>query len=81
MLHADQPAWYRVRLQGVLDSDWSTFLQGMDVVRVEDSTVTVLVGEVMDQAALMGVLNFVYNLGYPLLSVEYVGAAREVCEP
>jgi hypothetical protein len=37
----------------------------------EGSVVTQLSGEVMDQAALLGVINTLYNLHYPLLSVEY----------
>ena len=34
------------------------------------SLVTVLTGQVMDQAELFGTLNRLYNLGFPLLSVE-----------
>jgi hypothetical protein len=33
-------------------------------------TVTTLTGELTDQAALMGVLNTVYDLGFTLLKVE-----------
>jgi hypothetical protein len=32
-----------------------------------------LVGQLADQAALLGVLNTIYGLHLPLLSVEYVG--------
>ena len=32
--------------------------------------VTVLQGDVVDQAALLGILNLVYDLGLPLLSVQ-----------
>ncbi len=32
--------------------------------------VTILMGSVADQAALFGVLNQLYNLGLPLLSVQ-----------
>ena len=32
-----------------------------------------LVGRLVDQAALLGVLNALYGLHLPLLSVEYVG--------
>jgi hypothetical protein len=34
--------------------------------------VTILVGRLADQAALIGILNTLYDLGLPLLSVEYV---------
>jgi hypothetical protein len=33
-------------------------------------TVTTLSGQAVDQAALMGLLNSLYDLGLPLLSVE-----------
>jgi hypothetical protein len=33
---------------------------------------TVLVGEVTDQAALMGVFNALYNLGHTVVSVERI---------
>ena len=35
--------------------------------------VTTLTGELVDQAALMGVLNSLYDMGYPLLKVERLG--------
>lgn len=81
MLHADHPARYRIRLQGALDSSLSTLFQGMDVVCLNDPDVTVLLGEVLDQAALLGVLNFLYNLGHPLLSVEYLDETYRVHTP
>ncbi len=36
---------------------------------------TVLTGEFQDQAALTGVLNTLYDLGLPLLSVECLAVA------
>ncbi|HRX01992.1 MAG: hypothetical protein M9927_19150 [Anaerolineae bacterium] len=38
--------------------------------RPKETPVTVLTGEFQDQAALSGVLNTLYDLGLPLLSVE-----------
>lgn len=32
---------------------------------------TILSGKVIDQAALMGILNNLYDLGYTILTVEY----------
>jgi hypothetical protein len=34
--------------------------------------VTTLTGRLVDQAALFGVLNNVYDMGFPLLSVEWL---------
>ena len=39
----------------------------------DGATVTVLTGEFIDQAALVGALNYLFDLGFPLLSVLYLG--------
>ena len=76
------PAFYRIRVSKRLSPDWSEWLQGMEVSVVEEGgqgTVTELSGFLPDQAALMGVLDHLYNLGIPLLSMECVtaGATNE----
>jgi hypothetical protein len=37
-----------------------------------EAPVTTLEGQLRDQAALSGVLNFLHEMGFSLLSVEYV---------
>jgi hypothetical protein len=69
----DKPAMYRIRVQGVLDESWSNRLRGMQIMRDEKAKkkkVTVLIGYLPDQPALSGVLNSLYDLGLPILSVE-----------
>ena len=69
----DTPATYRIRVQGLLDYSWSDRLGGMAINRIEDERklpVTMLVGYLADQTALAGVLNALYDLRMPLLSVE-----------
>ena len=71
-LAIDEPAIYRIELQGTLDRSWRDFLGGMEIqVRRGDAgqAVTTLTGRVVDQAALAGVLSLVYDLGLVLLSV------------
>ena len=65
---------YTIRVQGPLDASWSQQLGGMRIATngAGRHAVTVLVGRLADQAALLGVLNALYELGYPLLSVDYV---------
>jgi hypothetical protein len=41
--------------------------------RAEEAPVTTLSGRLPDQAALLGVLNTLYDLHLPLLSMEYLG--------
>jgi hypothetical protein len=65
---------YRIRVSGHLDDRWSEWLEGLAVQRRDDGT-TVLVGPVVDQAALHGVIARIRDLGLPLLSVRrMVGA-------
>jgi hypothetical protein len=40
-----------------------------------EAPVTTLEGRLIDQAALSGVLNFLHEMGFSLLSVEYVAEA------
>ena len=62
---------YRIRVKGHPNDRWSDSLGGLAVQRQEDGT-TLLVGLVVDQAALHGVLIRIRDLGLPLLSVRRV---------
>jgi hypothetical protein len=63
-----EPGWYRIQVQGHLAAHWSEWLDGF-TVQDETSGRTLLTGWVADQAALNGLLNKLYDLGLPLLSV------------
>ena len=68
------PGNYRVEVQGHLRPDWSDRVGAMRIVSPEaDSAVTVLQGHVCDQAELAGILNTLYELHLPLLSVQHLG--------
>ena len=77
----DSTAIYKIRIQGYLHESWSDRMGGV-TIRVESRPdgvpVSVLTGQFQDQAALAGVLNTLYDLGLPLLSVERLGADREL---
>ena len=62
---------YEFRLKGHLDDRLSEWFGGLAVQRQEDGT-TVLVGPVVDQAALHGVLNGMRDLGLTIISVQRV---------
>lgn len=69
----DAPARYRICALGRFHPDWLDMLSGEWVIAESQSSrpdVTTLVGQVLDQAALLGVLEQLYSLGLPLLSVE-----------
>ena len=72
-LTIDSNAAYKICIQGYLDASWSERMNGVDIQpqsRANEAPVTVLWGEFQDQAALTGVLNTLYDLRLPLLSVE-----------
>ena len=62
---------YDIRLQGHLASRWAARLEGMTLTLDRDGT-TLISGEVIDQAALHGLLSQVRDLGLQLLSVTQV---------
>lgn len=73
----DLPGRYRIRVQGQLSAGWSTQLSNMMITTRQPASqqpITTLSGEVRDQTALMGVLNALYDMGYPLLKVERLSA-------
>ncbi len=71
----DKPGNYRIRVQGFLDESWSERLGGLRITTSkigDQKSVTVLEGQVRDQAELTGVLNTLYQRHLTLLSVEYL---------
>ncbi len=59
---------FEIRVKGHLNSTWSDWLEGLEV-KLLDNGETVLSGTIVDQAALMGILNRLYRLNVTLLSV------------
>ena len=72
-IRIDTPATYCIHLQGILDDSWSDRLGGMSIQmkqKTGEAPVTILNGRLLDQAELSGILNCIYDLGYPLLKVK-----------
>jgi hypothetical protein len=70
-----EPAVYRIRIQGILDKNRSDYYGGMAIEHEGDpkrNPITILMGRVADQSALLGVLNALSDIGYPILEVEYL---------
>ena len=63
---------YEIRLEGRLDDRWASWFDGLTLSR--DSDGTTLRGEVVDQAALHGLLQRIRDLGLPLVSVTHLDA-------
>ncbi len=66
---------YRIRVAGALGEEWTQRVQGMalSVHRSKpEGCFTELVGDLADEAALMGVLEALYTHGARLLGVEHI---------
>jgi hypothetical protein len=67
------PATYPIEVDGKVDESWSDRLAGMRIItssQGDQGVVTTRVGRLRDQTELSGVLNSLYELHLPLLSVE-----------
>lgn len=63
---------YRIIVEGQVSVDWSDYLGGLTIKssQKKQRATTTLSGQLADQAALVGVINNLYNLGFPILSIE-----------
>ena len=62
---------YRIHVSGHLDDRWSEWLEELVIRRHADGT-TELIGPVVDQAALHGVIARIRDLGLPLLALQRI---------
>ncbi|MCG3142407.1 MAG: hypothetical protein HDKAJFGB_03875 [Anaerolineae bacterium] len=73
----DARAMYLIRVLGELDSAWLDYFGDISLAvntRRGESSVTTLCAHAADQAAVLGILNSLYQFGYPLLSLQLVQA-------
>jgi len=65
----DLPLHIQIKVRGYLDASWHEWFDRLALNYDEDQDITYLVGNLPDQAALMGVLNQLNHLNVTLLSV------------
>ena len=73
-----KPSIYRISVVGTLNSNWSDYFHAATIVTEsapDQKIVTTLTANVTDQADLVGVINALYGLGLPFLSIEYIESA------
>lgn len=63
---------YEIRIAGQLDAGWQAWFDDLCITPTDDGD-TVLHGEIVDQAALYGILKRINNLGLLLISVNPEG--------
>ena len=77
-LAVDRPAVYRIRVQGAVSQRLANYLDLSLYLDEEDGwPVTTITCQVLDQAALLGILNSLYGRGCALLAVEWQAPACE----
>ena len=65
------PMVYQIKVKGHLGQQWTTWFEGMTITQA-DTGETIIIGPVIDQAALHGLLRKVRDLGLPLIAVRQV---------
>ena len=79
-----RPAAYRIVVQGAVGADWSDRLAGLALTTTPCAGAaphTTLVGTVLDQAQLAGVLDSLYEMHLPILEVEHIEDPIEDSDP
>jgi hypothetical protein len=72
----DKPI-YRIRIQGQIDASWSDWLGGLTITP-QPGGETLIAGPIVDQAALHGLLDKLYAMNLPILSMAQVKDDREM---
>jgi len=73
---ANQPRVYQIRIMGHLSPQWADWFEGLTIT-LDENGETLLIGAVIDEAALHGLLKKVRDLGLPLLSVNSAGVGPQ----
>ena len=63
--------YFEIHVRGHLYDQWSDWLEGLEMRLLDDGEM-ILSGSIVDQAALMGILNKLNRLNLTLLSVNEV---------
>ena len=74
-LEGGKTAVYKIRVKGHLEGHWSEWFDGLVISNLKNGE-AVLSGEIVDQAALHGVLIKVRDLSLPLLAVSRVDSVQ-----
>ena len=64
----EAPSLYQIEVKGTLDDSWSDWFDSFTVTQEDGKTL--LVGQVIDQAALLGIMAKINDLGLVILSVK-----------
>jgi len=83
-LKINSPADYEIRVVGWLEESWLEFFADQSIVVTSQSgrePETTLMVHVLDQGALLGILNALNLFGLPLMHLEWMRMASEEIAP
>jgi hypothetical protein len=65
---------YQISIKGFLDNRWSERLAGMKInhYETESGSISTLIGKIIDQSELFGVLNILNDYHYKIISVNKI---------
>jgi hypothetical protein len=72
-LNFSKPAIYQIKIKGLIDKNKTNYLADMQITYEhleDDKPVSILIGKLKDQSALSGILNSLYDLHMPVISVK-----------
>ena len=72
-------ATYQIIVLGLLEADWSLWLDGIQVTPEPEQGVTCITGTACDQAELFGVLNRLHQLNLVVLRFEQKRLLTQSC--
>ena len=61
-----------IRVKGQIDQHWSDWFEGLAITHTDEGE-TILIGTVVDEAAMYGLLSKLRDLGLQLLAVNRTG--------
>ena len=70
---------FKIAVKGKIDKSLSEIIGGMSISydTINSNTISCLEGEFVDQAELIGILNTLYNLQFPIVNVSMYNANME----
>jgi hypothetical protein len=80
-LKMEDSATYIIRVQGCLEEVWSDRLANMTItmdLKDQKAPVSMLQGRIRDQSELVGVLNGLYQMRVPILSMDVLSEEIEI---
>jgi hypothetical protein len=71
--------YFKIAVKGKLDQGLSEIIGGMSISynTINENTISYLEGEFIDQAELIGILNTLYNLRFPIVNVSMHNVNKE----